>query len=47
MAKRSQYVEYEKSYERKTTLGFTFDATCSQEVKYEKQGKSKYRDSEN
>ena len=33
MVKRSQYVEYEKSYERKTTPGFIFDATCSQEVK--------------
>ena len=33
MVKRSQYVEYEKSYERKTTLGITFDTTCSQEVK--------------
>ena len=33
MVKRSQYVEYEKRYERKTTLGITFDTTCSQEVK--------------
>ena len=29
----TQYVEYEKNYERKTTLGITFDTTCSQEVK--------------
>ena len=32
VVKRSQYDEYEKSYEPKTTLGITFDATCSQEV---------------
>ena len=34
MVKRSKFVEYEKSYERKTTLGITFDTICSQEVKY-------------
>ena len=33
MVKRSQYVEYEKSYERKTPLGITFYTSCSQEVK--------------
>ena len=35
MVKRSQNVEYEKSYERKTTLAITFDATCSKEANYE------------
>ena len=33
MVKGSQYVDCEKSDVWKTTLGITFDATCSQEVK--------------